>query len=121
MAHYAILDQDNIVTHVFVGKDESDQEDWEHYYSVLYSARCLRTSYNTYLGRHRTKDRIPFRGNYAGTGYRYDDVLDAFIRPRPFPSWTLSTNTYDWVPPKPYPNDNKYYEWDEEVKDWIAS
>lgn len=119
MAHYAVLDDQNIVTRVFVGKDESDSVNWEEYYSTLYGARCLRTSYNTYLGRHRTKDKLPFRGNYAGRGYYYDEDLDAFIRPQPYPSWTLSVRIYDWVPPKPYPNTGQVFRWDEDLEDWV--
>lgn len=120
MAHYAVVDENNIVTRVFVGKDESSAKDWEAYYSNLFDARCLRTSYNTYQGRHRLKNKLPFRGNYAGRGYSYNEELDAFIRPQPYPSWTLNKRIFDWDPPKPFPNDDKYYEWDEDIQDWVA-
>ena len=60
-----------------------------------------------------------FRFRYAGIGYTYDPVLDAFITPKPYPSWVLNTTTCDWQAPVPYPNDGKDYYWDEETQSWV--
>lgn len=60
-----------------------------------------------------------FRKHYAGIGYTYDDVLDAFIPPKPYPSWLLNTETCEWEAPIPYPNDDKLYYWDEETQQWV--
>lgn len=60
-----------------------------------------------------------FRKNLAGIGYTYDAVLDAFIAPKPYPSWLLNTNTCQWVPPTPYPSDGNLYTWDEATQSWV--
>lgn len=116
MAHYAQLDENNIVVNVFVGKDEDefhpDVKDWEEYYNAK------RTSYNTFAGQHKNGG-IPFRKNYAGIGYTYDPVRDAFIPPQTFPSWILDEATCQWQPPLPMPLDGKLYEWSEEDGNWI--
>lgn len=112
MAHYAILDSNNIVTQVFVGKDEGEGGiDWESYYGAK------RTSYNTHGGVH-SSGGTPFRKNYAGIGYTYDEERDAFVAPQPYPSWTLNEDTCLWEAPVPYP-DEGFHEWDEENGQWI--
>jgi len=92
MAHYAYIDDDNIVTSVIVGPDEGTEPDgitsWEEYFSAKGKGRALRTSYNTLGGVH-TGDGEQFRYNYAGIGYTYDEGRDAFIPPKPFESWVL--------------------------------
>lgn len=119
MAHYAFLDENNIVTEVIVGKDEGeDGIDWEQWYGDFRGQVCKRTSYNTVSGVH-TKNGTPLRKNYAGIGYKYDVDLDAFIPPQPFPSWTLNTDTCQWVSPVPKPEDGNGYRWDEENQAWI--
>lgn len=87
MAHYAILDENNIVTKVIVGRDETDTvagiSDWEAYYAhilKLSAERVKRTSYNTHNGEHLLGG-TPFRGNYAGIGYTYDPAIDEFVPP----------------------------------------
>ena len=80
MAHYAFINDQNIVTEVIVGKDEGQGVDWESHYAEIRGQRCLRTSYHTQGGVH-LKGGTPFRGNYAGIGYRYDEQLDAFVPP----------------------------------------
>ena len=60
----------------------------------------------------------PFRKNYAGVGYRYDQTKDAFIPPQPYNSWTLNETTCIWDPPVPYPSDGKMYIWNETTKQW---
>jgi hypothetical protein len=111
MAHYAFLDKDNIVTEVIVGIDETELiegKDPESWYSEFRGQRCLRTSYNGKI-----------RKNYAAVGYRYDDELDAFISPQPFPSWILDQEKAQWKPPVPHPTDQLMYQWDEDSVDWV--
>ena len=99
MAHYAFLDENNIVTEVIVGKDESDTEyDWEEWYGNFRGQPCKRTSYNTRAGTH-LNGGTPFRKNYAGIGYRYDPVRDAFIPPRPSYDHILNDETCLWELP----------------------
>lgn len=121
MAHYAVLDENNIVTQVFVGKDENEPlpegyTSWEEYYGAK------QTSYNTLGGVHLLGG-IPFRKNYAGVGYKYDEIYNAFIPPQPFPSWTLNFETFLWEPPVPKPADEdpdtEVYLWFEYKKEWI--
>jgi hypothetical protein len=122
MAHYAFLNDDNIVTEVIVGRDENDLADgvtsWEEYYGAFRNQKCLRTSYNTQAGQHNLGG-IPFRGNYAGLGYIYHETLDAFIPPKPFESWILDETIYGWVAPIPMPDDGGQYFWDESEGDWV--
>lgn len=123
MAHYAFLDENNIVTEVIVGMDENELiegKNPEIWYGEFRGQKCLRTSYNTRGGQH-IDDGIPFRKNYAGIGFSYNNELDAFIPPKPYASWILNTETCLWNAPIPYPadNDNALFAWDEEKLDWI--
>jgi hypothetical protein len=77
----------------------------------------IQTSYNTHGGQH--PEGRPLRKNYAGIGFTYDPVRDAFIPPQPFASWTLNEDTCLWSPPVPYPTDGKMYKWDESTTAWI--
>ena len=98
MAHYAFLDENNIVTEVIVGKDEGGDTDWEVYYGNFRNQTCKRTSYNT-VGNEHTEDGTPFRGNYAGVGFTYDKINDVFIAPEPTiegETFTLNTTTWLW-------------------------
>jgi hypothetical protein len=117
MAHYAFLDGNYIVTEVIVGKDESNF-DWERHYGDLRGQLCKRTSYNTIGGVHR-EGGIPYRKNYAGLGFTYDSVRDAFIPPKPYNSWLLNEDTCLWESPVPCPDDGKMYTWNEEQLSWI--
>jgi hypothetical protein len=131
MAHYAFLDQNNIVTEVIVGKNENEENiNWEQHYSNFRGQTCKRTSYNTIGGVHNNGG-TPFRKNYAGIGYIYDVNRDAFIPPKPFNSWVLNEDTCNWKAPIPYPitntqnkfNElgtpiNDFYTWNEETKNW---
>ncbi len=93
MAHYAFLDENNIVTEVITGRNEDEVvdgiTDWEEAYGQIRGQVCKRTSYNNNI-----------RKQYAGIGYSYDPVADVFIAPQPYPSWSLDEN-YDWQPPTP--------------------
>jgi hypothetical protein len=110
MAHYAFLDENNIVTEVITGIDETELIeglDTETWYGNFRGQACKRTSYNG-----------NYRKNYAGIGYTYDAELDAFIAPKPFESWVLDEETCRWEAPVPYPTDGERYVWDEEATDW---
>lgn len=116
MAHYAFLDENNVVVDVIVGRDESNM-DWEGYYSLRRGLACKRTSYNTRGGI--SSDGEPFRKNYAGIGYTYDAQRDAFIPPKPYPSWVLNEFSCLWEAPVPYPDDGGLYVWNEETQSWV--
>jgi hypothetical protein len=122
MAHYAFLDENNIVTEVIVGKDEGeDNVDWEAHYGALRGQTCKRTSYNTQGGVH-SGGGTPFRKNYAGLGYTYDADRDAFIPPKPYASWVLNEQSCLWDAPVPMPEDaspEKRYTWDEGSINWV--
>ena len=118
MAHYAFLDENNIVTEVIVGKDEGeDGIDWEQHYGDFRTQICKRTSYNTYGGVH-SGGGIPYRKNYAGIGYTYDAERDAFIPPNPYASWSLNEDTCLWEAPTPMPDDGQAYQWNEDAQSW---
>ena len=110
--HFAKI-ENNIVTRVIVAEAEffdtfvdSSPGEW------------LQTSYNTYGGVHLNGD-TPLRKNYAGVGYTYDSVRDAFIAPKPYPSWTLVEDTCLWEAPVAMPTDDKMYTWDEDTTSWV--
>ena len=79
----------------------------------------LQTSYNTHGNKH--PNNTPLRGNFAGIGYTYDQTNDVFYAPKPFPSWVLDQETWNWSAPMPYPQDNKQYKWDEPTLSWIKT
>ena len=125
MAHYAFLGQNNIVTEVINGKNEGEEGvDWEQHYGAFRGQTCKRTSYNTHGGVH-SNGGTPFRKNYAGIGYTYNAIRDAFIPPKPFASWTLNEDTCLWEAPTPMPEDSgtgeppKVYTWDEITTSWV--
>jgi hypothetical protein len=102
MAHYAELDENNVVIQVFVGRDEDDLAegvtDWEEYYARP-GFTVKRTSYNT-VGNQHINGGTPFRGNFAGVGFTYDEALDAFIPPKPSDDATFDEATLSWVLPE---------------------
>jgi hypothetical protein len=109
MAHYAFLNENNVVTEVIVGVDETELiegKDPETWYGEFRGQRCLRTSYNSSI-----------RKNYAGIGYFYDAERDAFIPPKPHESWILDEETCQWAAPLPYPTEGAHI-WNEELKSW---
>jgi hypothetical protein len=109
MAHYAFLDENNIVTEVIKGIDETELIeglDTETWYGNFRSQICKRTSYNNNI-----------RKNYAGIGYTYDATRDAFIAPKPYPSWVLDETTCQWQAPVEHP-EGPSRTWDEETLSW---
>lgn len=122
MAHYAFLNDDNVVVSVIVGKDEGeDGVNWEERYAQIMGMTCKRTSYNTRGGEHVLGGE-PFRKNYAGIGFVYmPPPIDGFVPPQPFPSWDLNEKTCLWQAPVSYPSDGTVYEWDEATVSWAPA
>ena len=121
MAHFAKLDENNIVVFVTVGRDEDNGLEAE--LSARTGDVYKQTSYNTHGGVH-SNGGTPFRKNYAGLGYTYDADRDAFIPPKPYASWVLDESTCLWNSPVAYPTDvgtpeePKFYQWDEPTQTW---
>ena len=116
MAHFAELDENNKVLRVIVVHNDVITVDGKEKESVgqdflkgLYGSDTIwiQTSYN-----HK------FRKNYAGIGFDYDQSKDAFISQQPYPSWTLNEDDCRWYAPKEYPDDGKFYYWDEDTTSW---
>jgi hypothetical protein len=118
MAHFAEIGLNNIVLRVIVVSNNEllDENHVEReakgvdFCRNLFGGTWLQTSYNS-----------SFRKNYAGVGYTYDSERDAFIPPKPYPSWTLDENSCTWQSPVPAPNDGKRYTWDENSQSWIET
>lgn len=124
MAHYALINEDNVVVQVITGVDENltqidvdgtevggSAEAWETFYASrpwFAGLRCKRTSYNGNIRKH-----------FAGVDYYYDESRDAFIPPKPFASWILNEDSLVWEAPIQFPDDGKRYQWDEEVGSWV--
>jgi hypothetical protein len=112
MAHFARV-ENGVVTQVIVIDQETlNTGHWGD------PASWVQTSYNTQGGVH-SLGGTPLRKNYAGIGYSYDSVRDAFIPPKPFPSWVLDEITCLWSAPTPMPTDGKMYNWDEATLAWV--
>lgn len=112
MSHFARITAQGIVEQVIVAEQDfidtlPDRTSW------------IQTSYNTYGGQH--PEGRPLRKNYAGTGYSYDYVRDAFIPPKPYASWVLNEETCLWDAPTPCPTDGKIYNWDENTQQWVET
>lgn len=115
MAHFAELDENNVVLRVVViaDKDTADANgvEKEHigaaFCEKLFGGKWIQTSYN---------ERI--RKNYAGIGFTYREDIDAFVPPAPFESWTLDTKTAQWEAPTPMPEDGTPYNWNEDTQTW---
>lgn len=110
MAHYAFLDENNVVTEVIAGIDETELIEGLHpetWYGNFRGQVCKRTSYNGNI-----------RKNYAGIGCTYDEERDAFIPPKTYPSWILNEDTCLWEPPVDYPEGDGFYSWNEETTSW---
>lgn len=124
MAHFAKLDENNVVIFVTAGSDNDNGKEAE--LSARTGDVYKQTSYNTYGGVH-ILGGTPFRKNYAGIGYTFDEGRDAFIPPKPYESWILNEDTCLWDSPIPYPTDvgteenPKVYLWDESTLSWVES
>ena len=120
MAHFAEIDDNNIVTRVLVVGDDQEHRGQEFLADDLgLGGTWLKTSYNTQGGVHAL-DGTPFRKNYAGIGYSYNETLDAFIPPKPFASWLLNEDTCNWNAPVEMPiEEGKFFTWDEDTTSWV--
>jgi len=134
MGTFVKLDNDNFVIQgisldniVFTINGIEDEQKGVDFLNKLFETNDIwkQTSYNTIGGLHYTNGILSldqsksFRKNHAGIGYYYDSIRDAFIPPKPFPSWTLDEQTCFWQSPIPYPNDGKIYQWNEEIGNYI--
>lgn len=116
MAHWAELDENNIVLQVTVGDNAAEDEGYG-WLMENKGGTWVKTSFNTHAGVHALGG-TPFRKNYAGPGYTYDEVRDAFIPPKPYDSWVLNEDTCIWNAPTPMPQDGKVYIWNEANIAW---
>ncbi len=115
MAHFAKLDENNVVTEVIVvgNKDTSDVNGVEKEY--IGAAFCERLFGGTWK---QTSYNANFRKNYAGVGFTYNASIDAFVPPKPFDSWVLNNTTANWEAPVAMPSDGKTYTWNESTTSW---
>ena len=121
MAHFAEIDENNIVKRVIVA-----EQDFIDSGTVGNSSNWIQTSYNTKGGIHYTPNSIhrepdggvALRKNFAGIGNTYDSDKDAFYQPQPYPSWLLNEDSCQWESPIPYPDDGSDYNWNEENQSW---
>lgn len=118
MAHFAKLDDNNIVLEVNVVAN-AVVNDLSFPNSEPLGVAFLTQWSGGHTNWKQTSYTASFRKNYAGSGYTYDPVLDAFIAPKPYPSWLLNTSTCQWEAPIPYPNDGKGYVWNETTQSWV--
>tara|TARA_R110002020_G_scaffold470766_2_gene696907 strand:+ start:322 stop:696 length:375 start_codon:yes stop_codon:yes gene_type:complete len=121
MAHFAKLGTGNIITAVHVVSNDvaTTEQAGVDFLNNLYKSRDVwkQTSYNTKGGVHQLGG-TPFRKNYAGVGYKYDQTRDAFIPPKPYNSWVLNEETCLWEAPVDYPDDDNKYIWNETTQNW---
>jgi hypothetical protein len=125
MAHFAKLDENNVVVFVTVGRQEDDGKELrlkertgDVYKQTSYNTRG-GVHYNAETGEPSADQSKALRFNYAGIGFTYDPERDAFIPPKPYESWVLDEATCLWVAPIPYPEDGASYVWDEDGGDWV--
>lgn len=118
MAHFAEIDENGIVLRVLV-VDNAQETDGQNFLASTLGlgGTWIKTSYNTYGGVH-SNGGTPLRKNYAGIGYTYDSVRDAFIPPKPYTSWILNEDSCLWEAPVAMPTDGAIYTWNEETTSW---
>ena len=123
MAHYAFINENNIVTEVITGIDEDNTDDlpdgfdsWEAWYADFRGQTCKRTSYNTVANTH-TDSGTPFRGSYPRIGDKYHEDKDVFAVEPPYSDWILDDNGV-WNPPEEMPLDGTPYVWNENKGEW---
>jgi|TARA_R100000455_G_C6207894_1_gene76397 hypothetical protein len=121
MAHFAKIGKGNIVEQVIVVSNDiaTNEEAGINFINELYKSRDVwkQTSFNTIKGEH-ILGGTPLRKNYAAPGYFYDDQRDAFIPPKPFPSWILDEETCTYNPPIERPDEDNSYDWNEDTQSW---
>jgi len=119
MAHFAKLDENNVVLEVNVVSNNDLLQDGVE--SEAKGIQFLIDWSGGYTNWKQTSYNGKIRKNYAGVGYTYDPIRDAFIEPQPFPSWTLNESTCRWKAPVPYPTDGQRYNWDEATTSWVVN
>lgn len=117
MAHFAELNESNVVTRVIV-VDNDKIRDAQGQESEAAGIAFCQSLFGAHTKWAQTSYNASFRKNYAGIGYTYDSSRDSFIAPQPYPSWSLNEDTCRWEPPIPYPSDDGQYEWDETTQSW---
>lgn len=121
MAHFAQLDENNIVSQVIViNNDVIENKSFPQ--SEQIGIDFCKSLFGNETNWAQTSYNASFRYNYAGIGFTFNNTASpdgAFIPPQPFPSWLLNTTTYQWEAPAPYPNDGNRYYWDETAQSWI--
>ena len=119
MAHFAEIDAEGTVLRVLVVADAQEDRGQEFLADDLgLGGTWKKTSYNTVGGVH-SNGGTPYRKNYAGIGFKYDNALDAFIPPKPYASWDLNEDTCLWEAPTPMPvEEGKFFAWDEDTLSW---
>jgi len=116
MAHFAQLDENNVVTQVIVVHNNECLDANGVESEAVGAGFCARLFGGTWK---QTSYNASMRKNYAGIGYTYDAGRDAFIPPQPYPSWVLVEDTCQWQAPVPMPDDGKRYGWDESTTSWV--
>jgi len=116
MAHFAEIDNDNIVLRVTVVYDEDTADADGNEVDAIGEAFCTNLLGGTWK---RTSYNDNYRVRYAGIGHTFNAGRDAFIEPQPFPSWVINDDTVDWEAPTPRPDDDKSYSWDEDTTSWV--
>jgi hypothetical protein len=119
MAHFAQLDDQNIVTQVIVVTNAELLDPATGSESEALGIAFCQSLFGAETKWVQTSYNAKTRKNYAGIGFTYDSNRDAFISPQPFPSWILNEDTCQWEPPVPYPTDGKQYYWDEDTESWL--
>jgi hypothetical protein len=117
MAHFAQLDNNNIVIRVIVINNTELLINGVESESA--GIAFCQSLYGPDTAWKQTSYNGNFRKNYAGTGSIYDQVNDVFYAPQPYPSWTISAPTWTWTAPEPYPTDGNKYTWDETANTWV--
>ena len=121
MAHFAKLGIGNKVLEVHVVSNDVaiTEQAGIDFLNSLYGTNDVwkQTSYNTIKGEHLLGG-TPFRKNFAGIDWKYDQTKDAFIPPKPYASWVLNETTCQWDAPVAYPEDGQSYSWNEETQQW---
>ena len=120
MAHFAKLDNQNIVLDVNVVNNET-VNNLPFPESEPVGVAFLTDWSGGYTNWKQTSYNANFRKNFAGIGYTYDAALDAFVPPSPYLSWLLNLDTCQWEPPTPRPTDEKLYSWDEKTQSWVET
>ena len=117
MAHFAQLDQNNIVTQVIVVHNNELLDNGTE--SESKGIDFCKSLYGTDTVWKQTSYNGTFRKNFAGIGFLYNQLRDAFIQPRPYSTWVLNNSTYQWESPIPCPDDDRLYAWDEYTNNWV--